>query len=305
MTFSTGGFHGLRYVPEVAFGVTPSTPQMITLRSKASDLGVNKDSFQSEELRSDRQISDLRHGAVKVSGGFDFEFSYGEFDTILEMALFAAFNANVLKTGTTAKFATFERAFADIGKYGVFTGCMVDSLTLNVPSNGMVTGKVGLVGKNALPVSGTPLDASPTASQTNSPFDGFTGAIKEGGSSIAVVTSIDLDLKNSLDPAFVLGSKYAAAITPGRSNLTGSVSAWFDSETMLNKFINETESSLEFTLGDGTTKSYTFLIPRIKYSGGGAVNVSGEGRIALSMPFQALYDSVEATNLKITRIPGA
>ena len=305
MTFATGGSHGLRYVPEVTFGVTPSTPSMVNLRSKGCDLGVNKDAFQSEELRSDRQISDLRHGAVKVQGGFDFEFSYGEFDFLLEMALFAAFGTNVLKTGTTAKFATFERAFADIGKYAVFTGCMVDSLTLNVPSNGMVTGKAGLIGKSALPLSGTPLDASPTASQTNSPFDGFTGTIKEDGSAIAVVTSIDLDLKNGLDPAFVLGSKYAAAITPGRSNLTGTVSAWFDSEAMLNKFINEEESSLEFTLGNGTSKSYTFLLPRIKYSGGGAPQVSGEGRIALSMPFQALYDSGEGTNLKITRIPGA
>jgi hypothetical protein len=305
MTFSTGGFHGLAYVPEVTFGVTPSTPTMIALRNKGSDLGVNKDSFQSEELRSDRQISDLRHGAVKVSGGFDFELSYGEYDAILEMALFSAWNTNVLKAGTTAKSATFERAFGDITKYGVFTGCMVDSLSLTVPSNGMVTGKVGLIGKNALPISGTPLDATPTASQTNSPFDGFTGEVKEGGTTNAVVTSVSLDLKNSLDPAFVLGSNIAAAITPGRSNLTGTLSAWFDSETMLNKFINETESSLEFTLGNGTTKSYTFLVPRIKYSGGGSVQVSGEGRIALSMPWQALYHTSTGSNIQITRIPGA
>lgn len=305
MTFSTGGFHGLRYVPEVTFGVTPSTPAMIALRSKGSDLGINKDTFQSEELRSDRQISDLRHGAVKVQGGFDFELSYGEFDPLLEMALFGTWGTNVLKAGTTAKSATFERAFADIGKYAVFTGCMVDSMSLSVPSNGMVTGKFGLLGKNALAISGTPLDASPTASQTNSPFDGFTGTIEEGGSEIATITAIELNLANGLDPAFVLGSKYAAAITPGRSNLTGTVSAWFDSEAMLNKFINETESSLEFTLGNGTSKSYTFLIPRIKYSGGGAPQVSGEGRIALSMPFQALVDSATGTNLQITRIPGA
>ena len=305
MTFATGGFHGLRYVPEVTYGVTPSTPAMVALRHKGCSLGQTKDTFQSEELRSDRQISDLRHGTIRVSGGIDFELSYGEFDPILEAALFGAWDTNVLKAGVTAKSFTFERAFSDITKYAAFTGCMVNSMSLTVPSNGMVTGSFDIVGKDAEAITGTPLDASPTASQTNSPFDGFTGTIKEGGSSIAIITQVELSLANSLDPAFVLGSRYAAGITPGRSNLTGTVSALFESETLLNKFINETESSLEFTLGNGTSKSYTFLIPRIKYSGGGDAPVSGEGRIALSLPFQALYDSVTGTNLQITRIPGA
>ena len=101
-----------------------------------------------------------------------------------------------------------------------------------------------------------------------------------------------------------MGSNTTPAIVPGRSNLTGTVSAYFENATLLTKFIAETESSIEFTLGNGTTKSYTFLIPRIKYSGGDNP-ASGEGPIVISMPFQALYDSSEATNLKITRIPGA
>ena len=305
MTFSAGSFHGLRYVTEASYGVTPSTPAMIDLRHKACTLGITKDTFQSEEVRTDRQIADFRHGALKVTGGFDFEFSYSEYDTILESALFGAWNTNVLKAGVTAKSFTMERAYADITKYSVFTGCEATTFSLSVPSNNIVTGSFAFVGKSAGAMTGTPLDASTTASQTNSPFDSFTGTIEEGGSAIATVTGIELTLENSIDPAFVIGSNVAAAVTPGRSNLTGTVSAWFDSDTLFNKFVNETESSLEFTLGNGTTKSYTFLIPRLKYSGGGDINVSGEGRIALSMPFQALRATSEATQLQITRIPGA
>ena len=305
MTFSAGSFHGLRYVTESSYGVTPSTPAMIDLRHTACTLGITKDAFQSNELRSDRQISDLRHGAIQVTGGFDFELSYGEYDTILESALFGAWADNVLKAGVTPKSFTMERAYADIAKYSSFTGCEATTFSLSVPSNNIVTGSFGFIGKLAAAMTGTPLDASTTASQTNSPFDSFTGTIEEGGSAIATVTGIELTLENTIDPAFVIGSNVAAAVTPGRSNLTGTVSAWFDSETLFNKFVNETESSLEFTLGNGTSKSYTFLIPRLKYSGGGDINVSGEGRIALSMPFQALRASSEATQLQITRIPGA
>ena len=305
MTFAAGSSHGLRYVAETTKGTTPSTPTMTKLRHEGCSLGVTKDNFQSNEIRDDRQISGLTHGVVSPGGSIDFELSYGEYDTLLEMAAFGEWDANVLKAGTTVKSATFERAFADIVKYAAFSGCMVDTFSLSVPSNNKVTGSFSLQGMGANAISGTPLDADPVASQTNTPFNTFDGTIKEGGATIAYVTSLDLSLANSLDPATVVGNDSIVDITPGRSNLTGTVSAFFESEDMLNKFLDETESSLEFTLGDGSTKSYTFLIPCIKYTSGGDINVSGEGRISLSMGFQALYDSSEDTNLKITRIPGA
>lgn len=299
MTFATGGFHGLSYVPEVTFGTTPSTPTMVSLRHTSCGLILSKDSFQSEELRSDRQISDLRHGAKQVGGDIGIEFSYGEYDPILEMALFGTWNTNVLKVGTTAKYMTVEREFADITQYGVFTGCMVNTFSLSVQPNAIVTGTFGLIGKGAS-YSATPLDADPTASQTTSPFDSFTGEITEGGATIAVVTGLEITLENGLEPTFVVGSDETPRIIAGRSSLTGTVSAYFENLTLLNKFINETESEIEFTLGDGVSNSYTFTIPRIKYSG--ADNpANNEQGIILNMPFQALYDAVEDTNLKITR----
>lgn len=301
MAFASGGFHGLSYTPETVFGETPSTPEMVSLRHTSCSLVLSKDSFQSDELRSDRQISDLRHGVQRVQGDIGIELSYGEYDPLLEMALFGTWNSDVLKVGTTAKSATIERAFADINQYGVFTGCMASSFRLSVTPNSIVTGTITLAGKGAT-YSGTALDAMPAASLTNSPFDSFSGAILEGGATTAIVTGIEISLDNGLQPAFVIGSNKAAAMTPGRSNLTGTISAYFENLSALNKFINETESSLQFTLGDGAAKSYTFVLPRIKYTGGDNPT-NGEGPMVLSMPFQALYDSVTGTNLKITRIP--
>jgi hypothetical protein len=107
-------------------------------------------------------------------------------------------------------------------------------------------------------------------------------------------------MQNNLEALFVLGNRNAAGITSGRSNLTGTLSAFFQDTTLFNKFVNETESSVEIVLGNGTTKSYTILIPRLVYSGSDTA-VSGEGPISLSMPFQALYDSTAQTNLSITR----
>ena len=78
--FATGGFHGTRYVKETEFGVTPTNPVMRNLRHTSNALILSKDSFQSEELRSDAQISDLRHGNRQASGDIGIEFSYAEYD---------------------------------------------------------------------------------------------------------------------------------------------------------------------------------------------------------------------------------
>lgn len=300
MAFSAGSYHGLNYIAEVTFGTTPAgTPT--ALRHTSCSLVVTKDGFQSNELRSDRQISDFRHGVIRVQGDIGIEFSYGEFDSLLEGALFSTWDTNVLVAGTTAKSYTLKRRFEDITVEGTFTGCMINTLSLSIPANAMVTGSFGIIGKDGSYASS--LSTTPTASQTHSPFDSFTGSITEGGSDIAVVTSIELSLNNGLEPAFVVGADTTPQIVPGRSNLTGTVSAYFENETLLDKFINETESAIVLSLG-GATASYEIELPRIKYTGGDNA-VSGEGPIVINMPFQALYDSTDETNITITRTPPA
>ncbi len=110
----------------------------------------------------------------------------------------------------------------------------------------------------------------------NSPFDSFSGALKEGGANVAVITSIDLSLDNGLEPVFVVGSKFTPKIEFVFGPMTGS--------------------------GEPGPNSYKFTIPRLKYSGGDNA-ASGEGPIVLNMPFQGLLDSVSGTNLIIERIP--
>jgi len=394
MSFAAGSYHGLSFIEETTFGTTPAGDPT-ALRHTSCGLGISKDGFQSNELRADRMISDFRHGVIRAQGDIGIEFSYGEFDSILEGALFGEWSDNVLKAGTTAKSYTLRRRFADIFLDGVFTGCMFNGFSLSIPANAMVTGSFDVIGKEGsyagtqhtatltitaavgaeaggdvtttiaggTPVTTTLADGDSasaaaekiaasiddsslysasatdevititynavdgdntvvydpdtteaagtvsdiaasaiTASQTHAPFDSFTGVLKEGDTEIAVITSIDFNLQNGLEPTFVVGANTTPRIVPGRSNLTGSISAYFENKALLDKFIDETESSIELELGS-TNNKYDFLIPRIKYTGGDNP-ASGEGPIVLNMPFQALYDTTEETNLKITRTPG-
>jgi hypothetical protein len=382
-TFSAGGYHQVTYMAESSFG-SATHATMISLRHKSCALALAKETFQSAELRSDRQITDFRHGNQKPAGNISIELSYGEFDTFLEAALggtwqaaytitagtiaagktgnifysaaattfttlatgdsisvtgftgtagltlnavhiitaalphtvtvsttlvtkAAAASVTILRNpsllaGTTQRSFAIERMFTDISKYQQFTGCVVNSLTLDVKPNAIVTGEFAILAKGAATTS-TSWDSAPTASQTNAPYDSFTGAIKEGGSAVGYVTSINLKLDNGGTPVYVIGSDKTPAIPLGRSNVTGSLDVYFQDLTMLKKFENETASSVEFYMGSGSPggKSYRFYLPNVKY-GSGDNPASDEKPIVLKMDYQALYSTTEGTNIKITKI---
>ncbi|MFP1634086.1 phage tail tube protein [Zhengella sp. ZM62] len=301
MAQSHGSRHAISYVAESTFGTTPGSPTMLELRNTGTTLAVRKDNYVSEEIRSDRQIVDLRHGVKRADGEINFELSYGAFDDWLEAALFSTWSTNVLKAGTTSKSFTVERLFTDISEYQPFTGVMVNTMTLDIQPNAMVTGSFGVIGTGAMTPASSSL-GSPTAAATNPPFDGFTGSITEGGSA-ANITSLSLELNNNLQPTYVIGSDTAPQIIYGQSVLTGTVEAWFETEALLNKFLNETESAIVLTLEGASGGDLEIDIPRIKYTTGDLNVQSANDGILVSLGFQAMRSSSDASNIVITRTP--
>lgn len=79
----------LAYVEETTFGEFPSSPAptLTELRTTGETFNQETDSSQSNEIRSDRQVSDVYRSAIRVSGDLNFELSYEEYDYFLEAAL--------------------------------------------------------------------------------------------------------------------------------------------------------------------------------------------------------------------------
>ncbi|CAM0069987.1 minor tail protein [Vibrio phage K251 g3] len=308
---ANGSRHSLYAVEEATYGVTPTNPALELVRITGTTLGLSKDSLQSNEIRSDRQIADFRLGANQVGGDINFELSYNSFDKLLQGVLLSANwsgSPEAIKCGQERKSFTFVRHFADVlaaGKpYYIYRGVEINQLQLTIAANAMITGTFSVFGASQtlgsdLQALGTP--TYPTAS-TTSALDSFTGALKEAGTAIAVVTEISLTLANGIEPRFVVGSKNSILPSLGRSNLTGSITAFFEDSSLVEKFINESDSSIEFELPDVEGNKLTIKIPRIKYTGG-QPDVAGEGPVTLSMPFQALLDPVTQTNLIMERDP--
>lgn len=301
MTIATGSRHDLSYILESTFGTTPSTTPVLTpIRHTGTTVGLSKDAIESEELRQDRQVANFRHGNISVGGDINFELSYGTFDDLIEATLCGSWASDIVLAGTTRRSFTIERYHADITKYLRSTGCNFNSMSLSIAPNSMVTGSFNVIGKS-MSVSSTLLTgATYNADTTSEPFDSFTGSITEGGSSIATITSLDLAVDNGAEALYVVGSDSTLLPSVGKSMVTGTITAYFEDSSLIDKFIAETSSSIVFVLTDLGGSSYTVTLPNVKYNSGNP-EVSGPGAITVSLDFIALYDATTTSQIKIER----
>ena len=301
MAFAQGSRSSLAYIAETAFGTTPATPTFANLPINSHSLDLTKDRVEGNEIQADRMPRVDRHGNKQATGSLEVDLRKGDFDELIESAFLNSYVTDVLKVGTTPKYFSMEDAANDISQFRLFTGLSVSSMNVSIAPNQMVTGSFDMVGKGMTQAASSGSASPATASSTNSPFDSYSGTISDGGAGISIVTSIDFSLTNSFAPTFVIGSDSAQQLEFGRAVVEGTMTVYYEDETLINKFLNETESSISVTVNDPTGASaYTFDFPRVKYNGASVPLQNPQSRL-ITLPFVALYDTTENTNLKLTR----
>ena len=302
MAFAQGSRSSLSYITETGFGTTPSTPTFAYLPMNTHSLDLTKDRVEGNEIQADRMPRVDRHGNRQAGGSLEVDLRKGDFDELFESAFLSSYSTDVLKIGTTPKYFTMEDAAQDISQYRLFTGMSVSTMNVSIAPNQMVTATFDMVGKGMTQAGTTgSTGGTPTASSTNAPFDSYSGTISDGGSSIAIVTSIDFSVSNSFAPTFVVGADTAQSLEYGRAVVEGTMTVYYEDETLINKFLNETESSIEVSVDDPTgANPYTFLFPRVKYNGASVPVQNPQSRL-ITLPFVSLYDGTEGSNLTLTR----
>jgi hypothetical protein len=304
MAFAQGSRSSLSYIVESTFGTTP-TGNFTNLPFSTHSLNLSKDRVAGNDIQADRMPRVDRHGNRQVGGDISVDMRDADYDDWLEAAMLNTWSTNVLKVGTTPKFFSIEDYAADIDQARLFTGCTVNTMGVSLAPNQMVTTTFGVVGKD-MTISSTDIAESRTidAASGAAPFDAYSGDLKiaDSGSTLAssaIVTGLDFTVTNGYAPTFVIGDDSAPSLEFGRAEVEGTLSAYFQDAALVNRFINETETALEVSVGDGTN-TMTFLFPRVKVNSAD-VGVDGPTSRVVSMSFVALYDTTEATNLSITR----
>ena len=301
MAFAQGSRSSLSYIVESTFGTTPAG-NFTNLPFSTHSLNLTKDRVAGNDIQADRMPRVDRHGNRQVAGDIAVDLRDGDYDAFLESALLNTWATNVLKVGTTPKFFSVEDYAADIDQARLFTGLAVSTMGISLAPNQMVTTTIGMVGKD---MTIGAVEKTQDAASGAAPFDAYSGDISignvGGATPVAIVTSLDFTLTNSFAPTFVIGDASAPSLEYGRAEVEGTLTAYFEDATLINRFLNETETEIEVSVDDPTgANSYTFTFPRVKINSAD-VGVDGPTSRMISMSFVALYDTTEGTNLKITR----
>jgi hypothetical protein len=301
MAFAQGSRSSLSFIVESTFGTTPAG-NFTNLPFSTHSLNLTKDRVAGTDIQADRMARVDRHGNRQVGGDIVVDLRDGDFDSFLESAMLNTWATNVLKVGTTPKFFSVEDYAADIDQARVFTGMSVSTMAISLAPNQMVTTTFGMVGKD-MAISAT--EKTQDAASGAAPFDAYSGDISignvGGASAVAIVTALDFTLNNSYAPTFVIGDDSAPSLEYGRAEVEGTLTAYFEDSSLINRFLNETETEIEVSVNDPTgANAYTFQFPRVKINSAD-VGVDGPTSRMISMSFVALYDTTEGTNLKITR----
>lgn len=368
------------------------------LRRTTHSLNLRKNTFQSSEIRSDRQVGDFRHGTRRVEGSINGELSPATYFDLIEAGLRAtkvatitrsqtvftdvaadsgastftfgaddpvsqgfkvgevvrfealseaANNRNFVITGfsgtsnrvmavwpapTTmtadssfqvtrpgsvaripstshvSRLFAFEDYGSDVDVSRLFTECRITGLRFGLPAEGMATFEAMVMGRGMTVLTGgsAPFFSSPSAITSTGISAAANGLVMVNGSAVGVVTGLDIGLSMNAEAPSVLGQLFPPEIFLGTANVTGTVTALFEDETLIGNFTDEDEISILVLADAGasaTTDTISFYLPRIKFTGAD-VSRSGEGAQALTLPFQALRYlgsgiGIEQTTLQI------
>ena len=377
----------LAFVEEETFGVTRTNANLQILRYNSESLKHDIDTTISEELRSDRQISDIVRTGVSASGDISFELSYGSHDELLKAALlassweaekrvrvattvsasatdnsindsasgFSGFSAHkwiyvsgflnsanngffkiltattaklVLATGTLITEAAHEAVTVQMGaqitngstlnSYNIektyedltevialFQGMCINTLSLEVPADGIITGSIGFVGSKETPLTESAglgyIDETTSVVMTGA---NHVPEIFENLEDIAIL-SLSLSLGNNLRQRMQVGTLGVTSIGIGSVDVTGSVTINLANATLYNKYLNQTVTSIAMAFRDTVGNGYVLELPSVKITSGtrqaGGINTDVVGEFEL----RAYMDSTEGITIRIAKFPVA
>ena len=290
----------LAYIAESTFGTTPVTPQTQLTDFVDFSFDLNADEVQSRTLASHGQLDNVRRGNTSAQGNFVFELNPTNADVWLEAGLMGTWATNVLKVAKTFRSFTMEEGYTDLAQYRTMTGTVVNSIGMTLAAGEYAQITCGLVAKAVSQWSGTSIDPTPTAVATGARFFHDGGVFKIGGATVGTMDTLSWTWENGFSPSFAFGSSAVASFTPAPIRmLKGKVGGQFDSVTEMNKFITNTDSSVQYTLVAGAdsldVKVSSLTYTNVQYSQDG-------GGITWEADFTAKYNATDASTLVITRV---
>ena len=304
--------HKLSYIEEVTRGTTPATPEFTYLPDSKCTIALSKENLETGRLNGDRFPDVPRTGADAIGGDIPTMLSFNAYDQFLESALQGVFVENTpgddtLLAGDTRKSFSILREFSDFaaGKkpFIKFEGCEVASMAFTSTSNNLVETAFTFFGQSG----GSPELTAPTGTTyapaiTTDPFDSFSGEMKIDDAATCIVTDFSFNIENGHAPKYAVGCQGTGDPSVTQSNVGGSLTIFFEDETLYEKYVNETLIGLELTLTDPAGNDLIFAMPQCKIGNGTQPDVTEDGTVTMTVNYTAHKDDTLGSHISVQRI---
>lgn len=168
---STGINKQVRYKKETAWGTLAGNTGGNVLRRVTANFNLEKETYQSGEIRTDYQIQDMRHGVRSATGSLSAELSPGSYADFFAAALaksFAAVTLGAAVSTTVTVAGSVYKLIRSTGSWitdGVKVGTVVRAtgLTATADNNkNLLVTAVTATDLTVVPLNGVALTAQPT-----------------------------------------------------------------------------------------------------------------------------------------------
>lgn len=213
-------------------------------------------------------------------------------------AVGAIIQSSRLTNGVLKKSFTLEKEFADVSQFLAYRGMVPGQVSLNFASRSLVTGSMTFLGTEFKIQATTTLPGTPTPSKTFEITNTSTGVgnIWENGAPVSgtFIKNLTLNVDNSLRGNDAIGYVGFADISDGSFKVSGSFEAYFADGAMYNRFLQDIETSLNFSVQDELGNGYVFSLPKVNLSSGQVNAGARDQDIMATFEFMALSDDANA-----------
>jgi len=168
--------------------------------------------------------------------------------------------------GTTLSSYSFERKYNDVAStFAALLGMCVNTMGFNITAGQILTMSCGLMGQKEASAAATIGNGSYTSAPTNDVMSATNDvqAILLDLSSFDI-TQASINLNNNLRTRTKVASLYPISIGSGTLNISGTMNAYFTSNTIVDKCLNFTSVRLAFIAKDASSNTYIIELPEVK-----------------------------------------
>ena len=299
---SSGARQIVQYAVETVNGTTPIPFARKTLPFVDTSLDQTANKTDSASIKSGRIASQGAITSKTVEGDLNVEAEFATYDDLIAAAAFNTWAEGATEDdpevltfgGTTRQSLSILRGYEDIAEYYTFAGVHVNTFTLDIPEEGIVTFGFGLMGKSRVHVSNTaptgtvtPADDKPKISSVG------VGDILVDGTSVvgvACISALSFEWDNQAQVQRCLGNGGdVGAIIEGMANGTGTVTmAWSKKGAeLLEKQFNNGLVSFVIPFGDSLGNQYKLTPPQVEITGS-LPSGSGEDILQASIEYRVV-----------------